>query len=187
VAELGTWIGKEVKGIAKWLWRVILKIPKAIQDIAVWVWKLITVQLPKAVALLVHWVRSGLVSVANVAWNAILKIVSFLSTVVTAIISFFRGLTLKDIWNGFCDALRAVFVALPKLIWSWTVSFGDASRKMMRLILGELGEILWYIGYGLFWVVTYIPKKLWIILQSFGGVIAKAGYEVRVWMDPKAR
>jgi hypothetical protein len=94
---------------------------------------------------------------------------------------------LKDIWNGFCDVLRAVFIALPKLIWSWIMSFGDASYKMMKLILGELGEILWYIGYGLLWVVTFIPRKLWIILQSLGGVMAKAGYEMRVWMDPKAR
>jgi hypothetical protein len=187
VVELGTWIGKAVKGIAKWLWRVMLKIPKAIKDIAVWIWELITIRLAKAVILLAHWVGSGLSSVAKVVWNAILKIVSFLSTVVTAIISFFRGLTLKDIWNGFCDALRAVFVALPKLIWSWIMSFGDASYKMMKLILGELGEILWYIGYGLWWVVMFIPRKLWIMLQSFGSVIAKAGYEVRVWMDPKAR
>ena len=94
---------------------------------------------------------------------------------------------MKDIWNGFCDALKAVFVALPRLLWSWILAFGDGSYKMMKLILGELGEVLWYIGYGLLWVVTFIPKKLWVILQSFGGVMAKAGYEVRVWIDPKAR
>jgi hypothetical protein len=187
VVKFVKWIGKAIRGTGKWLWKVIQGIPEVIKDIAGWIWKLVTVKLPKAVALLARWIANGLTSLAKVIWNAILRIISFLSTVVTAIVSFFRSLTLKDIWNGFCDVLREVFIALPKLIWSWIMCFGDASYKMMKLILGELGEILWCIGYGLLWVVTFIPRKLWIILQSFGGVMAKAGYEMRVWMDPKAR
>lgn len=187
VARFVKWIWKTIGRVGKWLWKVVLKIPKMLKDLAVWIWKVVTVRLPKAIALLAHWVAVGFTSVAKVVWNAILKIVSFLSTVVAAIVSFFRSLTLKDIWNGFCDALRAVFVALPKLIWSWIMAFGEGSYKMMKIILGEVGEILWYIGYGLLWVVTFIPRKLWIMLESLGGVIAKAGYEIRVWMDPKAR
>ncbi|KAE9364116.1 ankyrin [Stipitochalara longipes BDJ] len=181
------WIGTAIRETGKWLWRVIQRIPEAIKDISVWVWKLVAVRLPKAVALLGRWMVTGLSSVAKVVWNAILRTVSFLSTIVTAIASFFRSLTLKDVWNGFCDMLRAVVVALPKLIWSWIRSFGDASYRMMKIILGELGEILWIIGYGILWVVTFIPKKLWIMFQSLGSVAAKAGYEVRVWFDPKAR
>jgi hypothetical protein len=181
------WIGRTIGRIGKWLWKVILEIPKLIKDLAAWIWKLVTVNLPKAVALLAHWVAAGFTSVAKVVWNAILKIISFLSTVVVAIMSFFRNLTLRDIWNGFCDASRAVFVTLPKLIGSWIMAFGDGSYKMMKLVLGELGHILWYFGYSLLWVVTYLPRKLWVILQSLGSLTGKAGYEVRVWMNPKAR
>ena len=181
------WTGTAVRETSKWLWRVIQRIPAAMKDISVWIWKLLVVRLPKAVALLSRWVATGLSSVAKVVWDAILKTVSFLSTIVAAVASFFRSLTLKDVWNGFCDLLRAVFIALPKLIWSWIRSFGDASYRMMKLILGELGEILWYIGYGILWVVTFIPRKLWVMIESLGSVAAKAGYEVRVWFDPKAR
>jgi hypothetical protein len=187
VVRFVKWFGKAIRETGKWLWSGIRGIPKMIKEISAWIWKLVTVKLPKTVALLARWAASGLTSVAKVAWNAILRIVSFLSTVITAIVLFFQTLTLKDIWNGFCDALSAVFVSLPRLIWSWIRSFGDASYKMMKLILGELGEILWYIGYGIFLVVTFIPRKLWVILQSLGDVIAKAAYEIRVWMDPKAR
>jgi hypothetical protein len=179
--------GKAIYKFGKWFWKAMLEVPRLIKDIAEWTWKILTIRLPNAIAVLARWVGTGLTSMSKVIWNAVLKVVSFFSTVVTAMISIFRGLTLKDIWNGFCDALRAVFVALPRLLWSWILAFGDGSYKMMKLILGELGEVLWYIGYGLLWVVTFIPKKLWVILQSFGAVMAKAGYEVRVWMDPKAR
>jgi len=180
------WIGTVFGKIGKGLWRIIQRIPEAISEISVWIWKLVTVRLPKAVDMVCHWAAAGLNSVATVVWNAILRTVSFLSTIVTAVASFFRSLTLKDVWNGFRDMIRAIFVALPKLIWSWIRLFGDASYRMMKLILGELGEILWYIGYGILWVVTFVPRKLWIMLQSLGSVAAKAGYEVRVWFDPKA-
>jgi hypothetical protein len=181
------WIGKAIRDTGKWLWRVVRGVPEVIKEILKWIWKLVTLKIPEVVAILARWTASGLTSIARVVWNAILKIVSFLSTVLSAIISLFRSLTLNDIWNGFCDVLRAVFVAVPKMIWSWIRSFGDASYKMMKLILGELGEILWCIGYGILWVVTFMPRKLWVILESFGGVIARAAYEVRVWVDPKAR
>jgi hypothetical protein len=205
VARSVKWIGKTIGRIGKWLWQVVLKIPKTLKEfglwlwkvvakipkvighLAGWIWKLVTVRLPKAIELLAHWVATGLSSVAKVVWNAILKIVSFLSTLVSAMVSFFQSLTLKDVWNGFCDALRAVFIALPKLIGSWIMAFGEGSYKMMKIILGEMGEILWYIGYGLLWVVTFVPRKFWIMLESLGSVIAKAMYEVKVWMDPKAR
>ena len=181
------WVGRTIKGFGKWLWKVFLKIPRIVREVSARIWELLTVRLPKAVALLARWVADGLTSVAKVVWNAILKVISFLSTVISAIVSFFRELTLKDIWSGFCEALRAVFVALPKLLWSWTKAFGDVSYKMMKALFGWVGEVLWYIGYGILWVAMFVPKKLWIMLESFGGVIAKAGYEIRVWMDPKAR
>jgi hypothetical protein len=182
-----TWIGKAIRGTGKWLWKVISEIPTAIRDIAVWMWKTISVRLPEALSILAHWTASGLTSVAKLVWNAILKIVSFLATVVVAILSFFRDLTLKDIWNGFCDVLSAVFIAFPKLVGKWIVAFGDGSYKIMKLLLGEIGEILWCIGLLLLTAVTYVPKKLWIMVQSLGNVLARAGYEIRVWMNPKAR
>jgi hypothetical protein len=187
VVEVATWIGKAIQGTGKLLWKAISEIPRAIKNIAIWIWKTLTIRLPKAVSVLARWVASGVTSVAKLVWNAILKVVSFLATVIAAIASFFRDLTLKDIWNGFCDALNAVFIAFPKLVGKWIVGFADASYKFMKLFLGGLGEVLWWVGFLLLTVVMYVPKKLWIMLQSLGNVIARAGYELRVWMDPKAR
>jgi hypothetical protein len=113
--------------------------------------------------------------------------ISLSSTIIAAVMSFFRELTLKDIWNGICDALRAVFVAFPKLIGGWIMAFGDGTYKIMKIILGELGVILWYIGYCLLWVVTFLPRKLWVMIQSLGSVTTKGWYEVRVWINPKAQ
>lgn len=179
-------LGRGIVRIGKGLRDLIVEIPKLLKRLVLWIWKVLTVNLPKTVVFLAKMVGNGLASIAKVIWNAVLKVVSFLSTLVEAIVSFFRSLTLKDVWNGFCDALRAVFVALPKLIGHWIANFGESAYRIMKMALGEIGEILWYIGYGLIWVVMFIPRKIWVLLESFGNVLVRGGHEIRVWIDPKA-
>jgi len=188
VKKFVEWIGRTSVKISKGLWKFFSEIlPKMVKHLAVWVWKLVTVKIPRAVVLLAKWLAAGFTSLVEVVWNAILKVISFIATLLEAVVTFFRSLTLKDIWNGFCDVLRAVFVAFPKMLGSWAVAFGRGSYAMMKLLFGEIGEIIWYIGVGIGWLVTYLPRQLWRILESIGGVFARAGYELRVWFNPKAR
>jgi hypothetical protein len=192
--------------LAKWVGRGLAKIPKAtkyaakdcwkfgtetlprwIRKISVWLWKLVTEGLPKALGILARWIANGVVSTGKAIWNVILKTISFLSTVVEAVISFLRSVTLADIWNGFVEVLKAVFVTFPKLLLSSIKSLGKLSYKLMEALLGTIGEVLWWIGCGLGWLALYIPRQLWKILKSFGESFMKAMHEIRVWFDPKAK
>ena len=184
-----------IKDISIWLWKLATEgLPKAlgilarwIKDISIWLWKLVTEGLPKALGILTRWIANGVVSTSKAIWNVILKTISFLSTLVEAVISFFRSVTLADIWNGFVEVLKAVFVTFPKLLLSSIKSLGRLSYKLMKALLGTIGEVLWWIGYGLGWLALYIPRQLWKILKSFGESFMKGMHEIRVWFDPKAR
>ncbi|KAK0124685.1 hypothetical protein ONS95_009630 [Cadophora gregata] len=174
--------------VAKGAWKFGMEtLPRLIKDCSKWLWKLLTVKLPKALQILGDWIVSGITSLGRTIWNAVLKVISFFSTVIEAIVSFFKSLTLQDIWNGFVEILRAIFVTFPKLIVSWVKEFGDMSYKMMKALFGTLGKVLWVLGYAILWVITFLPKQLWRILESIGASLAKAGYEVKVWVNPKAR
>ncbi len=180
--------GIAVRQGVKDVWRFLtVTLPAAITGSAAWMKEMVMVRLPKALKILAQWIASGFASLAKAIWNAVLKVVSFFSTVLSAIVSFFRALTLADIWNGFVEILRAVFVSFPKLMWEWMEAFGDASYKIMGTLFGLLGKAAWFVGLGVLWVITFLPKQLWKALQSIGASLAKAGYEVRVWFDTKAR
>jgi hypothetical protein len=193
------------KRLAKWVWKGVKAIPKAIADtgkavwkfgtatlprwlkkLALWVWSVFTRRIPRAVAIVAKWIWDGLSSVGRAVLDAILKIVSLLHTVFEAVITFFRNLTLKDIWNGFRNLLHTVCITFPKTIWSWILQFSDTSFELMKAIFGNLGEVLWWIVYVIGWLATYVPRKLWVILQSLGHSFAKACYEVLVFIKPKA-
>lgn len=187
IKSVGKWIQKKTVKVAKGIWELLTKIlPKMIKGILVWFWKLLTVKLPAAVMLLAKWIKNSSIAAAKYIGAAIMSVVSLVSTMVEAVISFFSRVTLADVWNGFCGVLRAVFVAFPKLIGLWIVEFGKGSYKMMKLLFGWVGQAFWYLGLAIGWVITYLPRQFWKILQSVGGVFARAGYEVRVWFDPKA-
>jgi hypothetical protein len=200
-----TEIPKRVVRAGKWLWKGIKKIPKAIKEtgkelwkfgtqtlprwikkLALWLWDLITVRIPKAIVVVAKWIWAGISSLSKAAWGVILKMASFLHTILLAIVTFLRNLTLRDIWNGFCDVLRAIFVTFPKTLWSWIRRFGVASFEVMRGLFGWFGELLWCIAVGLISLVFYIPSKLWIVLKSLGGSIARGWSELMVWINPKS-
>jgi hypothetical protein len=199
------WCWKNRKGFGPWCKRQALEMPGRIVKFTkgcwkfgtktlprwiikslIWAFKVVTVRLPKAIGVLGRWILNGVTSISKLVWRAILRIVFLFSTVVEAVVTFFRNLTLRDIWNGLCDVFRAVFVAFPKLIWSWIAAFGKASYKMMQVLVGEIGEIIWHIGYEVGWVVLYLPGQIWKILQSVWGSLSKAAHEVKVWVNPKA-
>lgn len=188
------WLAKVLKGtwdvlveLGKFLWNLATDfLPRMLKAASVWTWKMLTVRIPKALAILMKWFWKGVTSTTRAIWNAFLRMVSWIATVVEAIISFFRRLTLEDVWNGFVDILHAVFVAFPKVLGSWIAAFGDASYKMMKALLGWVGICIWYLGEAIAWAIMFLPKQVWAILKSVGEVGFKAGHEIRVWLNPKA-
>lgn len=170
------------------IWNFATKtLPHAIKETSIWLWKFLTVSIPKAIGIIAAWLWNGVVSCAKGTWNILCKIVSLLSTVVAAIVTFFQRLTLADIWNGFVDVLRAIFVSFPQLLWSWIEKLGEVSYKTMKALFGVFGQIFWWIGVGLLWLVMYIPRQMGKIVHSIGESLARAGHEIRVWFNPKAR
>ena len=211
VVRAGKWVGrgvqkipKVIKETGKQVWKVVKKVPKAIKEtgkelwkfgtqtlprwiknIALWLWDIITVRIPNAIVVLAKWIWSGISSLGKAAWDVIRKVASFLNTILQAIVTFLRNVTLKDIWNGFCDLLRAIFITLPRTLWSWIRRFGEVSYEIMSALFGCFGELLWWIFYALKWVVLYIPSKLWVVLRSLASSLAKGLSELMVWFNPK--
>jgi len=191
IKETGKEVWKAVKKIAKVIGKEVWKfgtqtLPRWVKEFAIWLWRWITVRIPKAIVVAAKWIWGGISSLGKAIWDVVLKVVSLLHTILQAVIAFLRNVTLRDIWNGFCDLLRAIFITFPATIWSWIQRFGEASYEFMKALLGWFGELLWWIVVGLKWLVLYIPAELWIVLQSLGGSIARAWSELMVWINPKA-
>jgi hypothetical protein len=136
--------------------------------------------------MVVKWIVDGVSEGAQLLWTVVLKTVSLLHTALAAIVSFFRSLTLKDIWNGFVDLLRVIFVSLPQKLWDWLCAAVKMSHSVLKALFGLFGSLLWYTGFEILWLVTYIPRKLWEVVQSMAGSLGKAFYEFAVWVNPKA-
>jgi len=114
------------------------------------------------------------------------SIISFAHTVLSAIVNFFRSITLADILNGLKTIFRGIFIDLPQLLWSALKALGRGIEKTLIAFFGYLYWIVYYIIYGLIWVVMFVPKRLGEILGSIAGGIAKAFRELWIWISPKS-
>ncbi|KDR79812.1 hypothetical protein GALMADRAFT_1164883 [Galerina marginata CBS 339.88] len=176
-----------VKEMGKQLWRFGTEtLPRGIKKVVVWFWELLTQRIPKAIFTALKWVWAGFTSLAKATWNIVVKLVSLVHTILQAVVNFLRNVKLVDIWNGFCDVLRAIFITCPVMLWSWVEKFSEASYRVMATLFGFFGEIVWWIFYGLKWLIFYVPGKVWVILQNTGSSLAKAWHEILVWISPKA-
>lgn len=176
------WLVRVAVDFATGLRRFVIEtLPKAGKNICLW----LTVRVPASLKLLTLWLWRGIESIGTALWSILQRFASFLHTALAAMVSFFRDLTLWDIWNGFCDCLDAVFLVFPATLWSWAARFAEMSFRIMRKLAGDFGEILWWIGCFSFQAAIYVPGKLWIIFSSLGGFVAKGLGELMVWIDPK--
>ena len=195
VAKFGKAIWKVAKKVPEAVWRVSKKTPevlwnaikevsKAVREIGKELWKLLTMRIPNATSIALKWTWEGLSSLARAIGNTFLRFISFLHTraVFEANITFLRNVTLRDIWNVFCDIPQAVFVTTPKTLWSWIQTFGEVSYRIAKILLGWFGQLLWWIAFLLMELVVYIPTKL---LLSIGTSTAELFFEIRVWISPK--
>jgi hypothetical protein len=186
IKDVAEAIWKAAKKTPRVIWQAIKDVAEAVRNVGKALWNLLTVRIPNATRIALTWIWEGISSLARAIGDIFLRLVSFLHVVLEATVTFLRNVTLRDIWNAFCDFSRAIFVTIPTTLWSWIWNFGEASYRFMKALLGEVGELLWWIVTLMNYVVVYIPAKLGIILQSVGGSLAKAFAEVRVWISPKA-
>ncbi|KAH8887782.1 ankyrin [Thozetella sp. PMI_491] len=149
---------RRVKKAAKSTWDAIKKVPSATRRLLGAIIK----ALPRAAKAVGLWIWGFLKAFGRALGSVANRTVSFLHTAVTAIATFFRDLTLQDVWNG----LRAY--------------------KVLDELVGDLGKFLWLLVGALLWLAKYIPEKLAEMVASIGSSVAKGGHEVRVWVNPKA-
>jgi hypothetical protein len=185
--RIGSWvrrlpakIGNRIREVPKYLRegaevmvQAVKKIPKLLRGLARTLWKMVL------------WCGNGLKIAGQAVGNALLRLVSWLHTTVAAIISFFQQITLKDVWNGFCHLMRAIFVDGPEAIWGFLVTFSKASYEVLKEVFGFTGAVLWHIGYLFVVVGTFIPKQLWVCAQALGTLSSKGWEELMAVVDPK--
>ncbi|KAF2184641.1 ankyrin [Zopfia rhizophila CBS 207.26] len=177
-------VWKVIKCFVKDLWEFIKEIPEGTKRFVIWIWRAIKAT-PRAVKIAALWVWGGIKRIGNVIGTIFSRLFSFIHTVLSAIASFFRGLTLRDVWNGFCAFVHAIFVDGPKKLWEWICKFGDVTYRIMDTLFGCMGKIMWWLVRGLIELVIYVPKKLWEILASCGSSASSGCKEVLIWINPK--
>ncbi|KAI1131104.1 hypothetical protein F5Y10DRAFT_234258 [Nemania abortiva] len=141
--------------------------------------------LPKATRLAALWMWSGVKTLLRaVAW-VFDRLFSFLHTAVMALVTFFKTVTLRNVWDGFVAFVRAVLVDGPKKLGLWLGKFGHTVMRMLKALWGDLGELLGWLFWALVKVAMFVPKRLGEIIV---GVLKSAGYggkEVLIWINPK--
>ena len=114
------------------------------------------------------------------------SIASALHTLVSAVIDFFRSITLKDIIDGFNRVIHAIFVEFPQLAWQGLKVLWHGIDVTLEGVFG----CLYWVGYCIIWllmfIVLYVPKRIWGIIASIAGGIARAFHELWVFISPKS-
>lgn len=175
---------RNIKRASKAAWRCIKKIPPFLKRVAVAIWKLIQ-SIPGAVKILFNWLGQGLKSIGEAIANVALRLFSLLHTVFMAVVTFFQWLTFKDIWDGFCYLLHAMFVDAPKAIAAFIVAFGQTAYDILKALFGTLGKCIWYIIAGILWLIQYIPRRIWQIIEALGRSAVEGYREVVAFTNPK--
>lgn len=190
-ARVGGWLVKTARGIPRVLgkvpgyaWRVIKAVPEACEYAAKAAWRVLC-GVPKVLVLILKWIQTGAVRVGQSVVHAVQKMASVMHTIFSAVVSFFKRITLRDVWRGVVVAAHAVFVDLPKALGKFAADAGEVTYKCLKVLFGGLGMCVYYAGVGLFWLAMYVPKKLVDIVTALGRSVANFFREVMVHIDPK--
>ncbi|KAK2592339.1 hypothetical protein QQS21_009958 [Conoideocrella luteorostrata] len=164
--------------------KVVKKMPIRIGRMGLRLWGVLR-SVPEGLGLCAQWIGAILRNAGRWVAHTVERLASFSHTLVMAIISWFKEITLNDVWNGLCSSLDAIFVGLPRLLFSFLEEFGKYTYKVMLVVFGRVGVCLWYCGAGIIWLATYIPGRIWDSLKALGRLFAKAWDEMLVYFDPK--
>ncbi|KAH7253867.1 uncharacterized protein BKA55DRAFT_566389 [Fusarium redolens] len=177
-----------LKRAGKEVWKGIKELPSLLKSLVKAIfkvfWKVLT-GIPGAVMFVLRWIGSGLKGIGEAILNIFVKLFSLLHTAVMAVVTFLRRITLRDVWNGFCHLVRAIFVDAPKAVVAFVVAFGRTSYDVLEATCGTLGSCLWCIGVGILWLIQYIPHRIWTMIEALGASLVKAWEEILVFVDPK--
>ncbi|KAF4447167.1 hypothetical protein F53441_9312 [Fusarium austroafricanum] len=173
-----------IKRAGKGVWKGIKEIPSCLKNLVLVVWKLLK-RIPGALMMVLKWIGGGLKSIGEAFINILVKLLSLLHTAVMAVVTFLRRISLRDVWDGFCYLVRAIFVDAPKAISAFIVAFGKTSYDVLKSVFGCLGQCVYYLCVGILWLIQYIPRKIWTMIEALGKSFVKAFEEVMVFLNPK--
>lgn len=176
------WRGvKKVPGV---VWRGVKAIPGVVERLVEVLWKVIK-RIPAAMKALCVWIWQSLKRLGKYVGHIFLRVVATLHTAVAAVLDFFRSIKPRDVWNGVCEVVDAVFRGLPRVIWKIISSTGIVVAGMIILIFGGLGKLVLLLIKALWYVAKYVPEQLGEIISGIWSSIAKGYHEIMVWINPK--
>ncbi|KAI5785614.1 hypothetical protein DFH27DRAFT_603829 [Peziza echinospora] len=183
---------KTLPRAAKWfvkklLWKFLIKgTYKAAKGLLKFLWRCLTVHFPQ----FARDVGERLVNLATGTYHLLkrgaLAIVSLVHTILTAVFTFFRRISLQDILNGAKDVGRWVFVEVPAAIGKGLVAVYEGAINAFIKVFGFTGEVIVVLGHMAVYVVVYIPVKAGQVLVEYGRAVRKGAREVILWVNPKA-
>ncbi|TFB02766.1 hypothetical protein CCMA1212_005503 [Trichoderma ghanense] len=130
-------------------------------------------------------IATGLGNIGTAAFDILERLASLAHTIIEAVMSFFRAVTLRDVVNGFCAVLRAVFVDFPKAAAWFMTTVGKTAYEVFGYILGTLGKVIFYAVDLTIRLLGWLPRKTWEMLLGCGKSVGKGVEEVLVWINPK--
>ena len=185
-----------VRVIVETIWEIITAIPQATRATGGFIWKTITVSIPQIIKFIAKsilqgakivaiWIRKFAIGSQKLLVKGILLIISLIHTIFEATVTFFRSITLKDIWNGFIQVLRWLFVEVPMALRrSFTVVYVGICKAIIHLF-GSFGKVMVVIWHVLCVMVVYYPVNLMMAILEYSKVIVRGGKEILVWFNPK--
>lgn len=139
----------------------------------------------KAIVVVCKYIARGVGKIGGALWELAKTIISLIHSTITAIITWFKTVTLKDIRDGCVYVLRTLFITVPLALVEFVKNFGQMSYDALNTVFGWLGKGIWWLGRGLLWLVTYIPAKIWQCMQAIGRLFQRGCMECLVYFDPK--
>ncbi|KAF8422769.1 hypothetical protein BGX38DRAFT_1147303 [Terfezia claveryi] len=191
------WIPNAIKQTCKFTWKLLtVYIPRTLYEIILSMWDVIKFIGWFINQLVVEWfptfckaVANGLKAFAIGSWDLLLRglgvIASLLHTIFEMIISFFRRISLRDVWNAVLQVLKWVFVEVPVGIGKALKAVYRGVVKGVEKMFGWWGKVLVFFWEALVYAVLYLPVKLGAAFVDYFQVLVKGVKEVLVWFNPK--
>lgn len=185
--KFGKWIFFDVPRFILWdvpkciFWDLPQKIPHILLESGKWVFRVIAVHLPaffKAVGKAVWRAVKGL---GEMAGSALSNIASAIHSILIAITTFFRQVTLRDVLRSFKQALNAIFVQVPLVVWKGIKELVSALDKLFCNIF----DIFWLIAKLLGHFILFVPQTIGQMLLEIGSLLGTIGREVVLFIYPK--
>ncbi|CAK7219536.1 hypothetical protein SEUCBS140593_003924 [Sporothrix eucalyptigena] len=178
---IGRWLAK----LPRRVWTILRDLGSLLVDLAKALGKLVA-RLPKALKFAGQWLVASLKVVGTALANVVGRAVSAVHTAVVAVLTWFRSITWADVVRGFESVVHAIFIGLPKALWTCVKLFGRFSLMALNAVFGGVAFVIYVIGLLLFHTIVFVPRQIWKILTAIGSSIAAAFHEVVVWFDPKS-